>query len=279
MIRSVMWPFYILSNKLLTADDANVHGPDEISSVLVQSQQFRDQLCTNKCHSVALPPSHFVLVPHIKQLRNWDCGLSCVLMVLRTIGIDSCDLATLEELCPTTSIWTVDLAYLLQKFSVCFSYFTVTLGANRKFKMEKFYKDHLSNDLPRVDMLFQKALEAGINIQCRSISETEISFMILSGKFIAIALVDQYKFSKSWLEDVCVSGIYDDKSGYTGHYVVICGYDAWTDEFEIRDPASSRTHERIASKSLENARKSFGTDEDLLVVSLKTKDKQNQNRA
>ena len=25
-----------------------------------------------------------------------------------------------------------------------------------------------------------------------------------------------------------------------GHYVVICGYDAATDEFEIRDPASSR---------------------------------------
>lgn len=26
----------------------------------------------------------------------------------------------------------------------------------------------------------------------------------------------------------------------TGHYVVISGYDATTDEFEIRDPASSR---------------------------------------
>lgn len=25
-----------------------------------------------------------------------------------------------------------------------------------------------------------------------------------------------------------------------GHYVVICGYDMETDEFEIRDPASSR---------------------------------------
>lgn len=25
-----------------------------------------------------------------------------------------------------------------------------------------------------------------------------------------------------------------------GHYIVICGYDAGTDEFEIRDPATSR---------------------------------------
>ncbi|KAL8093537.1 hypothetical protein AgCh_035421 [Apium graveolens] len=53
-----------------------------------------------------------------------------------------------------------------------------------------------------------------------------------------------------------------------GHYVVICGYDAAKDEFEIRDPASSRKHERITSKCLEEARKSFGTDEDLLLVSL-----------
>ena len=27
---------------------------------------------------------------------------------------------------------------------------------------------------------------------------------------------------------------------FVGHYVVICGYDAEADEFEIRDPASSR---------------------------------------
>jgi hypothetical protein len=29
---------------------------------------------------------------------------------------------------------------------------------------------------------------------------------------------------------------------FIGHYVVICGYDTDADEFEIRDPASSRYH-------------------------------------
>ena len=38
------------------------------------------------------------------------------------------------------SIWTVDLAYLLQRFSVSFSYFTVTLGANPNYCLESFYK-------------------------------------------------------------------------------------------------------------------------------------------
>ena len=29
---------------------------------------------------------------------------------------------------------------------------------------------------------------------------------------------------------------------FSGHYIVICGYDVDTNEFEIRDPASSRYH-------------------------------------
>lgn len=54
-----------------------------------------------------------------------------------------------------------------------------------------------------------------------------------------IALVDQYILSQSWTEDIYISDFYGGSSCYTGHYIVICGYDAPTDEFEIRDPASS----------------------------------------
>ncbi|KAL6503755.1 Complement component 1 Q subcomponent-binding protein, mitochondrial [Orobanche gracilis] len=162
-------------------------------------------------------------------------------------------------------IWTVDLAYLLQKFSVSFTYCTVTLGANPDFSVETFYKDELPNDLIRVNMLFQEARESGILIEFRSVSAAEISGRILSGNYVAIALVDQYKLSHSGLEDVCVSDFYDGSPGYTGHYVVICGYDAVTNEFEIRDPASLMKHERVSSWSLEQAHKSFGTDEDLIL--------------
>lgn len=38
------------------------------------------------------------------------------------------------------SIWTVDLAYLLHEYSVNFSFFTVTLGANPEYSTEAFYK-------------------------------------------------------------------------------------------------------------------------------------------
>jgi hypothetical protein len=53
-----------------------------------------------------------------------------------------------------------------------------------------------------------------------------------------------------------------------GHYVVICGYDMDTDEFEIRDPASASPSGKITLDALDEARKSYGTDEDILLVAL-----------
>ncbi|KAK3413634.1 hypothetical protein EUGRSUZ_I02190 [Eucalyptus grandis] len=187
-------------------------------------------------------------------------------MALRTIGIETID--ALADLCCTNNIWTVDLAYLLQKFSVKFSYYTVTLGANPGYLDEIFYKDQLPTDVVRVNKLFCEVIEIGISTRCRLISEEQISLLILSGKYVAIALVDQHKLSRSWVEDVCVFGLGDSGPGYTGHYIVICGYEADEDEFEMRDPASSRKQDKVTSRCLGEARKSFGTDEDILLISL-----------
>ncbi|CAL5363717.1 unnamed protein product [Camellia sinensis] len=258
--------------------EENGRGPDGDHSTAVEAYSFERSLINDKYNDAVLPHSHFIEVPLINQQCTWDCGLACVLMVLRTLGIGNCDIQELGELCSTTSIWTVDLAYLLQNFSVHFSYFTVTLGANPNFSVETFYKEQLPNDLVRVDMLFQKALEGGMNIQCRSISGEEISLLILSGKYIAIALVDQYKLryiSLGWRMLGFLAAIVAAQATLVGHYVVICGYDALTDEFEIRDPASSGKHEKVTSKRLEEARKSFGTDEDLLLISLEKGENQN----
>ncbi|PON56521.1 Guanylyl cyclase [Parasponia andersonii] len=267
-----MWPLYFLFNKNLKTEEEALSERE--NSRFLESYPYDKLSCNGKCSVSVLASSHFVEVPHINQLYSWDCGLACVLMVFRTVSINSHSIESLAELCCTTSIWTVDLAYLLQKFSISFLYYTVTYGANPNYSVETFYKEQLPNDLIRVDMLFQKSLEAGINIQCRSISKEEISLLILSGKYIVIALVDQYKLSRSWLKDIIISDFRDINSDYTGHYVIICGYDTVTDEFEIRDPANSRKHVKISSDCLEEARKSFGTDEDLLLISLEESAKQ-----
>jgi hypothetical protein len=49
-----------------------------------------------------------------------------------------------RQLCPTTSIWTVDLAYLLRLFGADVTFCTITLGANPDFAAESFYRDNLN---------------------------------------------------------------------------------------------------------------------------------------
>lgn len=272
-----MWPLHVFVNKLLKLEEGRENGPDKDDPSLSDTCLLNFSSMNILDLDVLLPSSRFIEIPHVNQLYNWDCGLACVLMVLQTMGIRNCSLQSLENLCGTKSIWTVDLAYLLQRFSFVFSYFTVTLGANPNFSLESFYKDQLPHDLVRVNLLFQKALEAGIKIKCRSFSREEVSLLILSGRYIAIALVDQNKLrmscisSQSWLGDDTAFDFKGDNMDYTGHFIVICGYDSLTDVFEIRDPADSRKNVRVPSKCLDEARKSFGTDEDLLLISLEQK--------
>ncbi|KAL1825148.1 hypothetical protein ACET3Z_011926 [Daucus carota] len=257
-----------LFSKVLGIDEQPDEQPEENHLGYIKSFPVRHLARSGNYGTALLPHSHFVDVPHINQLRTWDCGLNCVLMILKTLGFNNCTIEELDTLCSLTSIWTIDLAFLLQKFAVSFSYFTVTLGVNPEYSTEIYYKEQLPDDLVRVDSLFQKAKDAGINIERRSISREQLSLLVLSGRYIAIALVNQFLLSQSTLKNICFSGWNSGNLSYTGHYVVICGYDAAKDEFEIRDPASSRKHEKITSKCLEEARKSFGTDEDLLLISL-----------
>jgi hypothetical protein len=59
-----------------------------------------------------------MLPPVLPISRPRDCGLACVLMVLKALGVTRCTLRGLRSLCSTTSIWTVDLAHLLVRLGV-----------------------------------------------------------------------------------------------------------------------------------------------------------------
>jgi hypothetical protein len=55
-------------------------------------------------------------------------------------------------------------------------------------------------------------------------------------------------------------------SSYSGHYIVLVGYEAATDEFVYRDPASSSACCLVTAHGLERARRAVGTDEDIIFV-------------
>jgi hypothetical protein len=54
----------------------------------------------------------------------------------------------------------------------------------------------------------------------------------------------------------------------SGHYVVVVAYCADTDAYVIRDPAAEAEHATVAASVFEAARRSFGTDEDIILVRL-----------
>ena len=268
-------------------------------------------------------------VPHVRQMHNWDCGLACVLASLRSMRCDpALDLPHLKALCPTTSIWTVDLAHLLRRFGVDVSFFTITLGANPEYAAESFYRDSLADDGARVDALFRGAERAGVQLARRSVHMRSLRRWAADGRWLIIVLVDKRALGPNGIRKTSRTGrsprdgdgrgdgddaarvfegggFFDfvfgtgtgdvrhggnggkrggggtskksanesasrsnsgSNSGYTGHYILVFGYDATAREFLCRDPAGAATLTRVGESAMESARKSFGTDEDLLVV-------------
>lgn len=57
-------------------------------------------------------------------------------------------------------------------------------------------------------------------------------------------------------------------TGYMGHYVVVIGFDAVKQEYVIRDPSAGAEELHVCAASFHQARRAFGTDEDLLVISV-----------
>ncbi|KAG2449447.1 hypothetical protein HYH02_005594 [Chlamydomonas schloesseri] len=203
-------------------------------------------------------------------------------MVLQAAGFAHCDYRILRQLCTTTSIWTVDLAHLLRRFGMRVSFYTVTLGPNPAYANESFYMENMEDDERRVSQLFVEAAHVGIAIEQRSVSSEELQSWMLSGGCLIIVLVDKRKLDP-WLGagepgssggmggmsmSMCLPAVLCGMElGYAGHYVLLVGFDAATQEYTIRDPAAQVHTLRVTAAALDAARRSFGTDEDILVVS------------
>uniref|UniRef100_A0A8C3KI07 Guanylyl cyclase domain containing 1 n=1 Tax=Calidris pygmaea TaxID=425635 RepID=A0A8C3KI07_9CHAR len=98
-------------------------------------------------------------VPVIQQLYHWDCGLACSRMVLQYLNhLDNDEFQkAIQELQLTKSIWTIDLAYLMRHFGVKHKFCTQTLGVDKGYKNQSFYRKHFDTEENRVNQLFAQA--------------------------------------------------------------------------------------------------------------------------
>uniref|UniRef100_A0A383VMI5 Guanylyl cyclase n=1 Tax=Tetradesmus obliquus TaxID=3088 RepID=A0A383VMI5_TETOB len=181
-------------------------------------------------------------VQHVSQQYSWDCGLACVLMVLRALGCTSCDMHQLRRLSQTTSVWTVDLAHLLARFGAAVTFCTITIGINGDYANEWFYMEHLEDDEKRVQQLFSQAAQLGIRLQECSVPLQELVTAVASGRQLAILLVDRRKIDP-WQAAADMAWNYTtgvtSATGYTGHYILLVGYEPPAAAAAAAAPASS----------------------------------------
>ncbi|CAI5948637.1 unnamed protein product, partial [Closterium sp. NIES-65] len=180
---------------------------------------------------------------------------------------EACELQHLHRQCGTTSVWSIDLVALLQRHGVGVEFLTVTIGANPSFAHQPFYKENMPGDVDRVNRLFADTIRAGVRIQCASIGIQHLAWLLLSGRYLIIALVDKRSITHPLASERCPPECCGPTPGYIGHFVVLCGFDGHSRMFQICDP-SSHGHggtSWVPMAAVEDARMTFGTDQDLIL--------------
>ena len=251
------------------AADAAAGGPEGIfamPSVAAAAKAARAP--TRRRRSLKTDDLQVASVPHVRQSYSWDCGLACILMVLRIGGL----MVTLDDLmviCGTRSVWTVDLAYLLHHFRFEFEFTTLTLGVKPEYSAEDFYKHDIDVDARRVNRLFEGAVSHGITVRESALTIAEITSQVGRGCMF-IVLIDKRYLPCTTCGNMLKRMVQQRTSaGFVGHYVLVYAFNPARQLLHIKDPAASANQCTVKVKDFENARKAFGTDEDLLRVVIK----------
>uniref|UniRef100_UPI003AAE5AD3 protein GUCD1 isoform X2 n=1 Tax=Centroberyx gerrardi TaxID=166262 RepID=UPI003AAE5AD3 len=215
-------------------------------------------------------------VPVIRQLYHWDCGLACSRMVLKYLHPVSDEefQSACWELKLTESVWTIDLAYLMCHLGIKHRFCTQTLGVDKGFRNQSFYKKHFDTEEDRVNELFLKAESKGVVVKKCSVTNQEIQAHLDQGH-VAIVLVNAVvltcELCSSPVKYCCFLPVgqkcFCRKPEYQGHFVVVCGFNRSTGCIFYNNPAYSDPGVCCTSISnFEEARRSYGTDEDILFI-------------
>lgn len=191
-------------------------------------------------------------------------------MVLRAFGLRHFDMANIRALCPTSSVWSIDLGQVLKLCGLDVTFLTTTIGANAAYQEEQFYADSILEDSARVEQLFTVAPVLGISIFHQSTSLEQFRQLASLQTALLVVLVDKGKLGnheKSSFDGRDKNMKAPRPPFFVGHYIVVFGYEKGY--FLVRDPACR--HTRIPEQVLHEARIAFGTDEDILICSMPLK--------
>ncbi|XP_053951730.1 protein GUCD1 isoform X2 [Anastrepha obliqua] len=212
----------------------------------------------------AIPDQKHYNLSHYQQRFNWDCGISCIIMILSTSQRETL-LHDFDKICAEegfgSSTWTIDLCYLLQRFQVRHEYYTKTLGIDPSYSEHSYYTKIIDKDEKRVTRKFKEAHVHGLHVEHRTIEMEEL-LQHLGRRGPVILLTNASLLTC----EVCKRNVLE-KFGYAGHYVVLCGYDLKSQLIYYHNPEVHDEHVcRCTTAAMDVARKAYGTDEDVILI-------------
>lgn len=139
---------------------------------------------------------------------------------------------------------------------------TLEVGANQEYATEPFYRRNFNADHAYVNGLFASAPAAGIIVQQQSLPWQALRTYV-QHRCLVIVLVDRWQLAEHVR---CCCG-FGKQPSYAGHYLLLSGFEDTGGNFLVHDPACAAGVKRISPAELDRARRVFGTDEDVLIVS------------
>jgi len=195
-------------------------------------------------------------VPFHIQATKFDCGPTALQMSLEYLESKPYSRAELQNLVDSERsgvTWTLGLAKSAAQLGFRTEFYSTCLGFNpRNFDLD-FYKrmsGEAGSTEQKLEKLKAEAVSYGVNMEERSLSLEEILAKI-SPSCVSIVLLDWGKIMNT--------------SKYQGHFVPIVGYD--DQNVYIHNPAEPPVKNMPIKRELfDEARKSTGTDEDMVFI-------------
>jgi hypothetical protein len=215
-------------------------------------------------------------VKHYQQEFDWDCGITCLRMLIDFYQDDS---TTFEQLLKSyqcnQSTWTIDLLHLLHQSNIHAILHTVTIGCSSTYEHVPYYEKFIDKDRERVDRLFR--LETS-NIKIGSIEWKELKKHLIEHRTPCLVLVDSNKLDCCTCRKTTFNRLLDKlltklHSSYQGHYILVIGFTINENKEFIRyvDPGRNDEFCTTTVENFNQARTAFGTDEDIIFCYEKEK--------
>ena len=208
-------------------------------------------------------------VKHIRQQSNWDCGLTCLRMLIDYYKLDlSSSNHLIESYECNKSTWTIDLLYLLHQLGIHAALYTKTIGCSPIYEDVPYYEGLIHRDRERVDKLFT---DEASNVKVGSVEWSTMKTHLIEQQIPCVVLVDANKLKCYTCQTVFdrlfhkIASI--SSSSYQGHYILVIGYQIDDSDEFIRyvDPAKNEKFCTTTKTNFDLARTAFGTDEDVIL--------------